>query len=38
MDNEYEVIEIETETSVFQGSLAEVNAWLSLKEKGFDIN
>jgi len=34
-DNEYEIIEIETDTSVFHGNLEEVNAWLSLKEKGY---
>lgn len=36
-DSEYEIVEMETEDCVFQWSLEEINAWISLKEKGFDL-
>lgn len=38
MDNEYGVYEKDSQGSpLFIGSLEEVNAWLSLREKGFNI-
>lgn len=38
-DNIYAVYNIDEEDGkyVFKGSLEEVNAWLSLKEKGFNL-
>lgn len=36
-DNQYEVLEIPVMNRVFLGTLEEVNAWISLKEKGFDL-
>jgi hypothetical protein len=39
MDNEWAVYEKGKydDNYLFKGSLEEVNAWLSLKEKGFDL-
>lgn len=38
-DNEYAVYEKDTYDGnyLFKGTLEEVNAWLSLKEKGFNL-
>lgn len=41
MDSQYGVYLSEddyNENCLFSGSLSQVNAWLSLKEKGYDLN
>jgi len=35
MDNTYRVIEIETEQTVFKGSLSDCEAFIRLTEKGY---
>jgi len=40
MDSYYGVYsedDIQRENCLFRGGLAEVNAWISLKDKGYDI-
>lgn len=36
-DNIYEVYEEGVNGAVFRGTLEQVNAWISLKQKGFDF-
>ncbi len=37
MDDEYELVEKSTGKQVMTGSLQEINAYLDLEAKGFDI-
>lgn len=37
MDRQYAVYDKYMEENVYTGSLPEVNAWLDLKAKGFDV-